>query len=340
MQLPECPKPVLAPSFSLAAPWLAPLAGYSDLPFRLLCRELGAAVCVTEMISAKGLLYGNSGTADLLSSIPADQPLIVQLFGGEPEAMAAALMQLRGVGYYWFDCNMGCPMRKVVRQGAGAALMADLPMALQVAQAMLKAAREAGMPPARVGFKLRLPPDGIAPLLNFAKRLEDAGASWLTLHPRTAAQCFGGHANWEAIGTLARAVSIPVIASGDLLTARAALDCLEGTGAATVMYARGALYNPAVFAEHCALAKGEPVKHMDAALLGHIIGRHMALCQRYGNPRNAFKKMRSIIPRYVKSLPGVGKLRQHICVCEDWQELANCIKVFLVEVSKHEGYCG
>ena len=156
--LPRCPANPGHLPFGRDKPWLAPLAGYSDLPFRLLCREYGAAVCVTEMVSAKGLVYQSPGTNDLLVSLPEDQPLVVQLFGAEADFLRRAVGLLREAGYGWFDLNMGCSVPKVLRQGAGAAMLGDLQNSLAVAEAMLK---EAG--PGRVGFKLRLGLDDARP---------------------------------------------------------------------------------------------------------------------------------------------------------------------------------
>ena len=145
------------------APWLAPLAGWSDLPFRLLCRELGAAVCCTEMVSAKGLVYGGRNTEEFLASTPpegdkledgslvCDHPLVVQIFGAEAEFMEQAVQILRHRGFCWFDVNMGCSVPKVTKTGAGAAMLRDVPNALRVAEAVIRAAG-----PGKVGFKLRL----------------------------------------------------------------------------------------------------------------------------------------------------------------------------------------
>ena len=145
------------------APWLAPLAGWSDLPFRVLCREQGAAVCCTEMVSAKGLVYGGRNTEDLLATTPlegekledgssvTDHPLVVQIFGAEAEFMEQAVQILKHRGFEWFDVNMGCSVPKVTKTGAGAAMLRDIPNALRVAEAVIKAAG-----PGRMGFKLRL----------------------------------------------------------------------------------------------------------------------------------------------------------------------------------------
>lgn len=144
------PNDVFLP-FAPDKPWLAPLAGWSDLPFRLLCRRFGAAVCCTEMISAKGLIYKSPGTAELFATCPEDGPVVVQLFGSEAPFMEAAAGQLRDKGFVWFDCNMGCSVPKVARTGSGAAMCKDIDNALAVAEALIRAAGRG-----RVGFKLRL----------------------------------------------------------------------------------------------------------------------------------------------------------------------------------------
>ena len=140
------PNDVFLP-FAPDKPWLAPLAGWSDLPFRLLCRRFGAAVCCTEMISAKGLIYKSPGTAELFATCPEDGPVVVQLFGSEAPFMEEAAGQLRDKGFVWFDCNMGCSVPKVARTGAGAAMCKDIDNALSVAEALIRAAGRG-----RVGF--------------------------------------------------------------------------------------------------------------------------------------------------------------------------------------------
>ena len=168
--------------FTPHEPWLAPLAGYSDLAFRLLCRERGAAICCTEMISAKGLLYDGPGTRDLVRSHPLDTPLVAQLFGSEPEILARAAERLLTAGFTLLDLNMGCSVRKVIRTGAGAALLQDIPKALAAAKALVSVA---GL--GRVGFKLRLGRQrGEESWRTLAPVLAEAGAAWISLHPRYA----------------------------------------------------------------------------------------------------------------------------------------------------------
>lgn len=320
--------------FGADAPWLAPLAGYSDLPFRLLCRAFGASVCETEMISAKGLLYGSQGTGSLLRSAPGDEPLVIQLFGGEPASLAAAVKLLRKSGYDAFDFNMGCPVRKVMRQKAGAALLAEPERALEIAAALLAACNESGeglpQAPAKIGFKFRLDPQRKPGFVaDFGRKLQDAGATWLCLHPRTAQDGFGGRAHWSSIRMLREAVEIPVIASGDLSTAAAGAMCMAETGANTVMYARASLANPLVFAQHVAALAGRAQPQLDRRALKDIILRHVGLARAYCGDKRAFAKMRSIIPRYVRGIAGVNELRQKLCQCADWADLEMALNDFL-----------
>ena len=324
-QLPTCPSNPDTLPIGPQYPWLAPLAGYSDLPFRLLCREYGAAVCVTEMVSAKGLVYESPGTNELLMTLPEDQPLVVQLFGAEAYFLGRAVELLREAGFGWFDLNMGCSVSKVLRQGAGAAMLGDTENILVVARAMIEAAGRG-----RVGFKLRLGLDDTRPVLpDLALRLEDAGAGWLTLHPRTARQGFGGTAQWEAIASLAQRLSIPLLASGDLFTAADGIACLESTGASGLMYARGAMHNPAIFAEHASLLAGSPVEQADGPRLRAMISRHLQLARAHCPGKAALWKMRSVVPRYVRTLPGARALRQELCHCNDWEELDTLLDTYL-----------
>lgn len=332
--LPSAPQDKAELVFQADCAWLAPLAGYSDLSFRLLCREFGAKVCETEMVSAKGLIHKSPGSDDLLRSVPRDSPLVVQLFGSEPEAVAEAVLLLRRHGYRHFDFNMGCPVRKVMRQKAGAALLEDLPLALEIASAMKRAchAQADDLPeaPALLGFKFRLNSkhsSGFA--ADFGRRLEDTGANWLCLHPRTAAEGYGGNAHWPEIARLVKAVNIPVIASGDLFTAEAGCDCLFETGASCLMYARGSLRNPYIFTQHGAAWAGEAIPKLDRAGLAALIRRHIEIGREYCGDRRVFGKIRSILPRYVRHLPGVGELRQNLTRCANWEELVMSLERFM-----------
>ena len=315
--------------FSPDKPWLAPLAGWSDLPFRLLCREYGAAVCCTEMLSAKGLVYKSPGTADLLATNTDDAPVVAQLFGSEAPFMEEAPCRLKALGFEWFDCNMGCSVPKVTRTGAGAAMCRDVDNALQVAEALVRAAGRG-----RVGFKLRLgwdSPDRDPAAETWkilGPALEALGAGWLTLHPRTAKQGFSGKARHETLAELKALVSIPVIASGDLLCAEDGVRCLRETGVDTVMYARGALRDPSIFTAHKRLWAGlSPDENSMEAIVSRI-RRHAALARIWCADRPALLKMRTIVPRYVHGVDGVRQLRLDIIACKDWNDFEAALTRF------------
>ena len=201
----------------------------------------------------------------------------------------------------------------------------DLDNALQCAQAMIKAAE-----PGHMSFKLRL---GLneenKPWLDVALRLEDMGAGLVTLHPRTAKQGFSGEARWEELALARERLSIPVLASGDLFTAEDGMRCLDDTGVDGVMYARGALTNPGIFAEHNALAAGHELPERNRKELKAMISRHMALISSLGNEENAIFRLRSIVPRYVRTLPGIRRLRQELCQCTSLAQLDTLLDEFL-----------
>ncbi len=310
-------------------PWLAPLAGYTDLSFRLLCREYGAKVACTEMVSAKGLVYKSPGTEDLLQTIAQDSPLIVQLFGNEVPFMQKAMQSLLDKGFIFYDLNMGCSVPKVNRTGCGSAMLKDMDNSLQVAKCMIDVAGKG-----RVGFKMRLGWDDQNPIWQeLPLRLQDLGAGWITLHPRTAQQKFGGTATWEALESLQKNLDIPLIASGDLFTAEDGVRCLKTTQVQSVMYARGAMQNPAVFAAHTALWQEKKLDqsfdiHNPASLL-NIIRRHMDLAKEYSNERVALLKMRTFVPRYVHNFRGVRLLRQGLAACQSFAALDELLESFL-----------
>ncbi len=304
-------------------PWLAPLAGFSDLPFRLLCREHGAAAACTEMVSAKGLLYRSPGTEALLRTCPEDTPLITQLYGADAGLVARATAQLLARGHTWFDLNAGCPVPKVTKTGCGAAMLKDtgtLANLTRVVRAMV-ALVGAG----RVGVKFRLGwRPGQAVYLDLARALEQEGVGWLTLHPRWATQGYSGVADWGALAKLTAVVSVPVIASGDLLSAGLGVQCLAETGVAGLMFARGAMANPMIFNGFKRLPHdgqaSEPPLATGPELLD-LARRHWALCATYGEEWMALRRMRGFVPRYLRHVPGARALRKRIASCMSWNDM-------------------
>ena len=306
------------------SPWLAPLAGWSDLPFRLLCRERGAAVCCTEMVSAKGLVYGGRNTEELLATRQDDAPLVVQVFGSEASFMEQAVRMLRERGFGWFDVNMGCTVPKVNKTGSGSALLRTPELALEVAEAVIRAAGHG-----RAGFKLRLgwdrPAPGQRPICHeLARRLADLGAGWITLHPRYARQGFSGVADRSALAEMAENLPLPLIASGDLFSAEDGIRVLRECGVSAVMYARGAMADPGIFARHRALQAGHALPSPDREELAALIRRHAELARELA-PRTALLKMRTFVPRYLKSLDGARNLRRRLIQCTEWTELDDII---------------
>jgi tRNA-dihydrouridine synthase B len=312
--------------FNPHEPWLAPLAGYSDLAFRLLCRENGAAVCCTEMISARGLVHKNPGTDALLRTDPLDAPLVVQLFGSEPDSVARAMEIVLKLGFRHFDLNLGCSVPKVTRGGSGAALLREVSKALSVARAMFALAE-----PGCAGCKLRLGWENKDEAWRvLAPALADAGAGWLTMHPRSAKQGFSGKADWEVFAELGALLSIPVMASGDLMQAEDGARCLAMGGPSGVMYARGALRDPAIFMAHRALMAGREPAVPSRRELRRRIERHVELARAYGGrgEKGALLQMRSIAPRYANSLPGVRLLRRSLCECRNWTQFEDVLEAF------------
>jgi tRNA-dihydrouridine synthase B len=284
------------------------------------------------MISAKGLYYdkrdGGGGSEALLSTTSEDSPLIIQIFGGEPdilEQVTAELATRFPAHKVWFDLNMGCSVPKVVKTGSGSALLRDEKRALACAEAMIRAAGVG-----RVGFKMRLGwQPGEETYLHLGAALEDLGAAWLTLHPRYAKQGFTGTADRKALARFKQSISIPVLGSGDLYTAEDALACLNDTGVDGVMFARGAMNSPRVFADLVALQQNCNPESLTPKKLKALIYRHMDLARTFGNERTAILKMRTFVPRYIKHLPGARALRQGMANCKDWECLGRLLEQHL-----------
>lgn len=306
-------------------PWLAPLAGYSDLPFRLLCKQYGCGVACSEMVSVKGLHFGGSGTLKLLETCTEDSPMVLQLFGSEPEIYIPVMEQLIAKGYRNFDLNAGCPVRKVLKSRSGVALMQDLDRLVSIARIMVDKVAE-HPDGGRVGIKFRLGFEkGEDVFIDLGKRLEGVGVDWVTLHPRYGKQMFAGNADWTKLAALKKAVSIPVVGSGDLFTAEAGRDCIRQTGIDAIMFARGALYDPAIFDRYRALLSGTPMPPLDGEGLAAIVRNHIRLTRQYEGTTRAFRKIRSIVPRYAKGLEGIRAFRHRLSTCESWEELDEAV---------------
>ena len=292
---------------------LAPLAGYTDLAFRLLCREMGAGLTVSEMISCHGLVYGQQKTITMLKTVPEEQPYAIQLFGNEPEIMgkAAAIVSEQQVDI--IDINMGCPVRKVIKRGSGAALMKDP----KRAEAIIRAVIDNTDLPVTVKFRSGWNESSItAP--EFAAMAENAGAELVTVHARTWTQQFGGLADRDVIAKVKKSVSIPVIGNGDILCHADGLAMMAETGCDGVMVGRGALGNPWVF------QPGNIPEGIEKRL--PVMLRYLQLADQHIDTTRLLFRIKNHTCRYLTGLPGSVKIRQQIIECDSLEEIITLLK--------------
>ncbi len=221
----------------------APVAGYSDVGLRRVCAKRGADITYTEMISAKGLVYGSDKTEDLLHTTDDERIKCVQIFGSEPYFISKAAEHRALEKFDLIDINMGCPVPKIVKNGEGSALMENVSLATEV----VKAAKSGGRP-VSVKFRIGVTADKII-AVDFAKAMQDAGADAIAVHGRTREQMYSGKADWQTIAEVKKAVDIPVLANGDIVDAKSYKEAMQITGCDGAMIARGALGNPKIFSE-------------------------------------------------------------------------------------------
>ena len=287
---------------------LAPMAGVTDLPFRVLCREQGAGCVVTEMVSAKAVLYNNKNTRELLQIDPAERPAAVQLFGSEPDIMAEIAARLEEGPYDYIDVNMGCPVPKIVNNGEGSALMKNPERAKEVLTAMVKAVKKPVTVKFRKGFN-----DLSVNAVEFAKMAESCGVAAVAVHGRTREQYYSGKADWDIIRQVKEAVRIPVIGNGDIFTPEAAGRMLKETGCDGIMVARGAKGNPWLFGRiNHYLDTGEVLPGPSMAEIKAMILRHGRMLVQFKGEGVAMREMRGHMAWYTKGMPHSATLRNEI----------------------------
>lgn len=302
--------------------FLAPMAGVTNLPMRLLARRHGASLCFTEMISTEGLVRNGGKTIELLKSSAEDRPLGVQLFGQDPQQVAEGVRKVEKYGDL-VDINMGCPVKKVVNSGAGSALMRNP----SKVRDMVRAARKATSLPLTIKIRTGWM-NGEDNFLEIAKIAEEEGCDAITLHPRTRMEMFTGKADWDRITELKRSVNLPVIGSGDLFSAANVKDMMNRTGCDGVMVARGVIGNPWIFTESEALLEDKicdpptPRERLDTAL------RHMEMLIALLGEKPAIKELRKHLAWYTKGLPGAAQVRDTINRTECREELEKILSVF------------
>jgi tRNA-dihydrouridine synthase B len=290
------------------------MAGVSNPAFRLMARRFGAAMVYTEMISAKGLALGSKQTLRYTRRLPQESPLLFQLFGGEPESMLQAAALASSLGADALDLNMGCPVRKVRRQGAGSALLEDVGRAAEV----MAAAVEGSSKP--VSVKIRLGQFGDT-TEQLVPRLVEAGAAVVTLHARTTEQRFAGHADWAAIKRLASWCPVPVIGNGDVFSARDAVRMLTETGCAAVMIGRGAMGDPWIFGRAAARLAGREPEAVTPRMKRHALFEHMELARELAGEGHALHFVRQFMMWYSRGLPGAASFRRQAGPCRGLGEL-------------------
>ena len=287
---------------------LAPMAGVTDLPFRVLCREQGAGCVVTEMVSAKAVLYNNKNTRELLQIDPAERPAAVQLFGSEPDIMAEIAARLEEGPYDYIDVNMGCPVPKIVNNGEGSALMKNPERAKEVMTAMVKAVKKPVTVKFRKGFN-----DLSVNAVEFAKMAESCGVAAVAVHGRTREQYYSGKADWDIIRQVKEAVRIPVIGNGDIFTPEDAGRMLKETGCDGIMVARGAKGNPWLFGRiNHYLDTGQVLPGPSMAEIKAMILRHGRMLVQFKGEGVAMREMRGHMAWYTKGMPHSATLRNEI----------------------------
>jgi nifR3 family TIM-barrel protein len=310
---------------------LAPLAGVSNFPFRLISREAGAALSFTETVSAKGLVRGGAKTRRLLETSPREAPVAFQLFGSEPEILGEACRMLDAEGAVWVDLNVGCPVKKFIKNRAGSSLLRDLPHAGRIVRAMRE--NFAGT----VSVKMRTGWDAesiVAP--EFARIAVDEGAELISVHGRTRAQQYTGRADRSIIRRVVEAVpGVPVLANGDIVTPIDVFEMLADTGAAGVMIGRGAMGNPWIFEQTLSLARGGGARGPTHAERLATIEKHIGWIESAFTDRRALAtNLKKYVSAYSRSLSGSAKFRQQTLESNDVDEILELTRNYFAVVKR------
>ena len=305
---------------------LAPMAGVSDLPFRLLCREQGADLVCMEMVSAKAIAYHNRNTEKLMQIDPEERPVSLQLFGSDPDLMAEIAQQIEERPFDSLDINMGCPVPKIVGNGEGSALMRNPKLVEEIVTKVARAIRKPLTVKIRKGFD-----DAHVNAVEIARIAEASGAAAVAVHGRTREQYYSGKADWDVIRQVKEAVSIPVIGNGDVDSPEKAKALMEETGCDGVMIGRAARGNPWIFREILAAMKGEAKpQRPDRQALYEMILRHAGLLAEYKGEYTAVREMRKHVAWYSTGLPHAAGLRRKINEMETMQQLTDGMKELLL----------
>jgi len=309
---------------------LAPMAGITDFPFRLLCKEMGAGLVYSEMLSVEALIRDHKRTKGMLLTDPAERPVVFQIFGGKPGTMAEAAGIVSEGEVDFIDINMGCPVPKVLKSGAGSALLRDLPLAKEIMSAVVKASK------VPVTVKIRLGWDAKSVVaVDLAKTAEEVGIAAVTVHGRTKVQGFTGHADWSMIKAVKDAVRIPVIGNGDVHSARDAKRMIDETGCDGVMIGRAIQGNPWIFREarqylEAGMVPSHPsLEEREAVMLRHLKDMVKLIGENIG-----VREMRKHLCWYTKGLPGGAEFRERVNRLDDATEVKQEIGAYFESIDR------
>lgn len=301
---------------------LAPMAGVTDLPFRLLCSEQGAGMCGMEMVSAKAILYNNKNTEALLEIHPGEGRVSLQLFGSDPKILSEMAKRIEDKPFDILDINMGCPVPKVVNNGEGSALMLQPGLAGKIISAVARAITKPVTVKIRKGFD-----EAHINAVEIAKIAEDAGAAAVAVHGRTREQYYTGKADWEIIARVKENVSIPVIGNGDIVDGESAARMIKQTGCDGVMVGRAARGNPWLFKQIAAYLKdGTVLPKPTAGERREMMLRHARLQLEYKGEYTGVREMRKHVAWYTAGIPNSARLRQNVNMVESFEELEAMIQ--------------
>ena len=299
---------------------MAPMAGITNLPFRLMVKKLGAAMVTTEMISAIGLIRGQEKTLNYLKTHPDEKPLAIQIFGSESEVMARAAEVVVEAGANIVDINMGCPVKKVIKTGAGGALLRTPQKVKEIVSTVRRAC------PAPLTVKIRAGWAADEPVaVETARIIEDCGADAITVHPRFVKQGFSGNADWTIIAEVKEQLKIPVIGNGDVFKPSFALQMKRQTGCDGVMIGRGAIGNPWIFRQILEMENGLSVHQPELYERKKLITEHFRLLSLTMGATRAAKTMRGLLLWHTKGLPHSSRFRESISRIKDWDTLISAL---------------
>lgn len=314
---------------------LAPMASVADTSYRLLCTKQGACMTTGELVSAKGLCYGSKGSAELCRITPEERPMGLQLFGSEPEFIGEAVQRILPFHPDFIDLNMGCPVPKVVNQGAGSALMKTP----ELAETLMKTAVRSADGACPVTVKMRIGWDAEhINAVSFAKRMEAAGAAAITVHGRTRTQFYSGRADWSQIAAVKQVVSVPVIGNGDITCGADALRMYAETGCDLVMVGRASYGNPWIFEEIACAVSGETftppeIPERLQEMLRHI---RMILDRSEKKEPLAMREARKHALWYLRGYPGAAAFRARSATLNSYAEAEQLVQDYLQQYERHK----